>query len=97
MATVAGLRQQVRFLKRKATPVRPARHWSMCLAEGEEVSEELRREIGPNDSVFIRRIPGDILPDRPEWGQIMSCWKPGPHGTMKPHVVRQYNVDCSKV
>jgi hypothetical protein len=97
--TSSALARRVAVLRRKMNPVREPRDYVVALEEGEELSEELQAQLGPHDTVTIREYPRGFLgvDGASTRGQHMSCWLRGPRGRMIPHVIRQYNVDISKV
>jgi hypothetical protein len=92
--------RRIEALQRKMNPVQEPRHYVVELEEGEELSEELRAQLGPYDSVTIRQYPRGYLgvDGASSGGQHMSCWLRGKGGRMRPHVVRQYvGIDIGKV
>lgn len=99
MTTTAALLRRVRTIERRLSPKQAPRTYSMVLEEGEPLSEELRKHLTPDDTVYIRRYPKGLLGEHlhSSSGQVMSCWLKGPRGILIPHIVREYGTDTSKV
>jgi hypothetical protein len=99
MASIDALRRQVAAMRARVDPPPEAHQWELLLEEGEELSEELRAQLGPHDQVCIRYYPKGYLGQdgHSTSGQVMSCWRQEKGGKLYPHLVRQYGVDISKV
>lgn len=93
------LLKRVRAIEKRLEPTQEPRDYSILLEDGEQLSEELRAQLRPYDTVTIRYYPKGYLGEdgKSTHGQVMSCWLSGPRGLRSPHVVREYGVDISKV
>lgn len=99
MSNAAALLKRIRAIEKRLEPTQAARTYEICLAEDEELCEELRSQLNPYDTLIIREYPKGYLgeDDKSTSGQVMSCWVNGPRGQKIPTIVRQYGVDISKV
>ncbi len=95
----ASLLKRVRAIEKRLEPDIEPRQYSVILEEGEQLSEELRSQLRPYDTLVIRYYPRGYLGEdgKSTYGQVMSCWLPGPRGQKTPHFIREYHVDISKV
>jgi hypothetical protein len=100
MSSGAALLRRVSRLEKQFDPPQPARQWSIILEEGEELSQELIAQLGPHDTLLVREYPRGYIRDEDAQstrGQVMSSWINVGGGKKKSLVVRQYDVDISKV
>jgi len=92
MTTIASLVNQVAIIRARVETARRGRDWSIMLEEGEELSDELSAQLGPHDTVLVEYYPRGYpgVDGASTGGQVMSTWRPGPHGKPVPHLIRQY-------
>lgn len=84
-----SLLRELRMLKRRAQPTRERRQWVIALEEDEEICDELKKHLGPRDTLYIVEIHKGLISEdmKPAHGQSMACWLSGPRGIKTPHVV----------
>lgn len=67
MATLNGLRGQVRLMRAKVgTPAGP-KHWCFVLIGEQEIPACVRAQFAPRDTVFVRYIHVEFFEDDPDW------------------------------
>lgn len=61
MRSVASLRNEVDRLRQKINELDPPCSWVFVIVEGEDLSDEQRAQIKPNDRIIVQFIPRAYL------------------------------------